>query len=383
MDIRLMHAKFLLAQSWALVSWVRALATVSLKQAFSAVLYGALAFTTTTTWAAEASAVVQVELQAESPTQWMALILPSKAKSFKAASDAIRAGVLAGERVHGGAGLPVVRAYPTDDKEENVVAAYQQAVLDGAAVVIGPLTKSAMNYLSDSTELTIPVLALNSFDETTLQQVNLYSFSLSVEAEAAQVAQLMLQNQLARPMVLQVSDALSQRMAQGFVQEWRKLNQTEPLLITVADARRDAAQLREQMKEGNVDAVFLAMDGKAARLVRPYVGNDLAIYGTSQIDSIRLGRTALVDLTGIRFVDMPWIAAPNTDGFDLYNRTRSPSNDVERLFALGIDAWRIAAQLLVSPHNAPAIDGVTGVLTIGDDHVIKRSMLTRTLSLTP
>jgi len=350
-----------------------------LKLTLSAVLYGALGFTTTTARAEDASAVAEATV----PNRLMALILPSKSKSFKAASDAIRAGVLAGERVHGGAGLPVVRAYPTDEKEENVVAAYQQAVLDGASVVIGPLTKSAMNYLSDSTELTIPVLALNSFDETTLQQANLYSFSLSVEAEAAQVAQLMLQNQYARPMVLQMNDALSQRMSQGFVQEWRKLNQTDALVVTVADARRDAAQLREQIKEGNVDAVFLAMDGKAARLVRPYVGNDLAIYGTSQIDSSRLGRTALVDLTGIRFVDMPWLGMPDTDGFDLYNRTRSPSNDVERLFAMGVDAWRIGAQLQAgSAQNATSIDGITGVLTIGDDRVIKRNMITRTMSLT-
>jgi outer membrane PBP1 activator LpoA protein len=371
MDIRVMHAKFLLTQFWAVVSWFRVFAIVS------AVLYGALALTTTTARATDASAVAE----AAKPSPLMALILPSKSKSFKAASDAIRAGVLAGERVHGGAGLPVVRVYPTDDKEENVVTAYHQAVLDGAVVVIGPLTKSAMNYLSDSTPLTVPVLALNSFDETTLQQANLYSFSVSVEAEAAQVAQLMLQNQSARPMVLQVNDALSQRMSQGFVQEWRKLNQIEPLVLTVADARRDAAQLREQMKEGNVDVIFLAMDGKTARMVRPYVGNGLAIYGTSQIDSSRLGRTALVDLTGIKFVDMPWIGMPDTDGFDLYNRTRSQSNDVERLFAMGIDAWRIGAQLQMGTQNTMAIEGVTGVLTVGDDRIIKRNMITRTLSL--
>lgn len=373
MDIRVMHAKFLLAHPRATVSWFRAFAM------FGVLLYGLLALTTTTARAENASAVAEATT---APSPLMALILPSKSKSFKAASDAIRAGVLAGERVHGGAGMPIVRAYPTDDKEENIVAAYQQAVLDGAVAVIGPLTKSAMNYLSDSNELTIPVLALNSFDDTTLQQANLYSFSLSVEAEAAQVAQLMLQNQLSRPLVLQVNDALSQRMTQGFVQEWRKLTQSEPLVVTVADARRDAAALKEQMKEANVDAVFLAMDGKAARLVRPYLGNDLAVFGTSQIDSSRLGRTALVDLTGIKFVDMPWIGMPDTDGFDLYNRTRSPSNDVERLFAMGIDAWRLGALLQAgSVQNAAPIDGVTGVLTIGEDRVVKRNMITRTLNL--
>lgn len=366
-----MHAKFLLAQFWAAVSWF---CTVAL---FGFVLYGALAITTTTAQAEEASAVAE----AAPPSGLMALILPSKVKSFKAASDTIRAGVLAGERVHGGAGIPLVRAYPTDDKEENIVAAYQQAIHDGAKVVIGPLTKSAINYLSDSNELTVPVLALNSFDDTTLQQANLYSFSLSVEAEAAQVAALMQKNGLAHPVVLQVNDTLSQRMAQGFVQEWRKMNQTEVPVITVADARRDAAQLREQLKLENTDGIFLAMDGKAARLVRPYLGNDLSVYGTSQMDASRLGRTALVDLTGIRYVDMPWVGMPDTDGYDLYNRTRANSNDLERLFAFGVDAWRIAAQLISNPKDEQPINGVTGVLTIGSDHVVKREMMMRTMSL--
>lgn len=366
-----MHAKFLLAQFWAAVSWFRLVAILS------AVLYGALGVTTTTAQAEDASAVAEV-----APTSGlMALILPSKVKSFKAASDTIRAGVLAGERVHGGAGIPLVRVYPTDDKEENIVAVYQQAVQDGAQVVIGPLTKSAINYLSDSTDLTVPVLALNSFDETTLQQANLYSFSLSVDAEAAQAAQLMQKNQHSRPLILQVNDALSQRMAQGFVQEWKKINQSDVVVITVVDARRDAAQLREQLKQENADAIFLAMDGKAARLVRPYLGNDFPVYGTSQIDAGRLGRTALVDLTGIRFVDMPWVGMPDTDGYDLYNRTRATSNDLERLFAFGVDAWRVAAQLIKAPKDEQPINGVTGVLTIGSDHVLKRDMMMRTMSL--
>ncbi|QZA80611.1 penicillin-binding protein activator [Deefgea piscis] len=366
-----MHAKFLLAHLKAAVSWFRDTAILGL------ILYGALAFTTTTIQAQETDFTVE-PVQS---TGFIALILPSKAKAFKSVSDTIRAGVLAAERVHGGADIPLVRAYPTDEKEENVILAYLQAQQDGAQAVIGPLTKSAINYLSDSTTLTIPVLALNSFDETTLLQPNLYSFSLSVEAEAAQVAQLIHKNQLMRPVVLQVGDALSQRMAQGFIQEWKKATGNEAQVITVADARHDGAQLREQIAQLDADVIFLAMDGKSARYIRPYLGNDMAIYATSQVDSGRLGRTALVDLIGIRYVDMPWLGMPQSEGYDLYNRTRSNAYDLERLFAFGVDAWRIASVLAKDTQPTFSIDGVTGQLTMGPDRVVVRDMMLRTMAL--
>ncbi|MBM5573603.1 hypothetical protein GKO28_03680 [Deefgea sp. CFH1-16] len=168
--------------------------------------------------------------------------------------------------------IPLVRAYPTDEKEENVILAYLQAQQDGAQAVIGPLTKSAINYLSDSTLLTIPVLALNSFDETTLQQPNLYSFSLSVETEAAQVALLIQKNQLMRPVVLQVGDALSQRMAQGFSQEWKKVTGNEVQVITVVDARHDAALLREQISQLGADVIFFGDGWQVGAIYSPLSG---------------------------------------------------------------------------------------------------------------
>ena len=364
-----MHATLLLARLRAAVLLCRWPAIYSLA------LYCALAITTTT-----ARAVDEVGVPVETSNgRFIALLLPSQSKAFKTACDTIRAGVLAAERVHGDASIPLVRAYATDDKEENISAVYEKAVADGAQVVIGPLTKPAINYLSDSTKLRIPVLALNSFDDTTLPQSLLYSFSLSVETEAAQVAQVLQQNMFTHPVILQVNDTLSQRMAQGFAQEWRKVTGSEPLMITVSDARRDAAELKQQLLDANADAIFLAMDGKAARLVRPYLGNDRAIYGTSQMDSGRLGRTALVDLTGVRYLDMPWMGMPNSEGYDLYNRTRSSSNDLERLFAFGIDAWQLAAMLADPMGGERIIDGVTGQLIVGKDHVVQRVLISRSI----
>lgn len=48
-----------------------------------------------------------------------------------------------------------------------------------------------MNFLADSAELSIPVLALNSFDDATLRRPNLFSFGLSIEFEVQQMVRSM------------------------------------------------------------------------------------------------------------------------------------------------------------------------------------------------
>jgi outer membrane PBP1 activator LpoA protein len=338
-----------------------------------ALLYGALACSATIAQAEEAVSAA--------PTGYIALLLPGQAKAFKPAVDNLRAGVLAAERVHGGADTPLVRVFDTTDKEEDIQAQYKKAVAGGAAAVIGPLTKSALNFLADSTELTIPVLALNSFDQTTLVQSQLYSFGLGIEADAAAVAQLMKSDGLQQAIVLQTSDLTGQRLAQSFAASWREQNGSEPVIVTIANPKRDAPLLKAQLTESISDSVFLAMDAKSARVIRPFIGNDRPVYATNQIDPGRLPSTTLVDLTGIKYLDMPWLANPAQEGYDLYNRTRSTSNDLERLFALGVDAWQIAA-ILAKGGTVTRLEGLTGTLTLGEDHVVAREMRVRTMGRT-
>ncbi len=338
----------------------------------AAVLYGAAAITAT------AADVTASAPKAAAPAEHshIALLLPTKSKSLKPATDQIRAGVLAAERMHGNTDIPPVRLYETTDSEADVLAQLQKAQADGARAVIGPLSKSAVNYIADVAELDIPVLALNSFDGSTLQRANLYSFNLSIEAEAAQLARSIHEGGLTHPVLLQGSGALPPRMVQGFIDGWMRVAGAPPAVIDLADPVAAPATLAALLNDNGADAVILATTGKQARLIRPYLGNDRLVFATSQIDTGNL--KAALDLAGIRFLDMPWLATPELEEYAAYQRKRMNSTDLERLFALGVDAWRIAAALATG-NGEKEWQGVTGQLSIGENGQINRELVLRTV----
>jgi len=105
----------------------------------------------------------------------------------------------------------------------------------------------------------------------------------------------------------------------------------------------------------------LSCDGYEDRAAHPaLLAEQLPIYATSQIFSGNENTLVNYDLNGIRFVDMPWLLQPDHPAVMSYARANPPlSIDRERLYALGIDAFRLA-QLLLSRKIALPLDGVTG-----------------------
>lgn len=264
-----------------------------------------------------------------------------------------------------------MRIFETGDSEEETLAMFNLAKSQGAAAVIGPLTRGAVNFLADSADLSIPVLALNSFDETTLRRPNLYSFGLSIEFEVQQIVQLMRSRQVVAPAILVSKGPLSARMARAFVEAWTADGGAAPLQIEVREPRSQAAALRASLSKA--DAIFFAADGRRASQLRPYLPSALPCYATSQIT---MGRSVPVDLSGVHYLEMPWLAEPDTQEYASYGRTRSPSGDVERLFAFGIDAWRLA-DALASGQPVVNLEGVTGRLTLGAEGTITRELTPR------
>lgn len=303
--------------------------------------------------------------------RFVALILPGKSKAFKPAAESIKSGVLAAAQVHGGPGTLPVRVFETGDAEEETLSMFNLARSQGAVAVIGPLTRSAVNYLADSADLSIPVLALNSFDEATLRRPNLYSFGLSIEFEVQQIVRLMRSRQVTAPAVLVSPGPLSVRMAQAFAEAWSEGEGTAPVQIEVKQPRAEAAALQSRLK--GADAVFFASDGRRASLLRPYLPTELPCYATSQIT---VGRAVPVDLSGVNYVEMPWLAEPDAPEYAAYGHRRSPSADVERLFALGVDAWRLA-EALAGGRGVTDLDGLTGRLTLSSDGTVLRELVPR------
>jgi outer membrane PBP1 activator LpoA protein len=75
----------------------------------------------------------------------------------------------------------------------------------------------------------------------------------------------------------------------------------------------------------------------------------------------------------VTFVDMPWLLEPNHAAVMVYARPKPGAIDLERFYALGIDAWRVA-QLLVAGVREIRLDGVIGQLTLGPDGHIEREL---------
>jgi len=112
--------------------------------------------------------------------------------------------------------------------------------------------------------------------------------------------------------------------------------------------------------------VFLATDAEKARLIRPYLSNKLPIYATSQIFAGNDKTLTNYDLNGIHFVDMPWLLQPDHAAVMIYPRASPPlSIDRERLYALGIDSFRLIQLLLTNRvSSAMPLDGVTGQIDL-------------------
>jgi outer membrane PBP1 activator LpoA protein len=288
------------------------------------------------------------------PFPHIALLLPLHSSIFGPAADVVQQGFMAAinpKRLV----LPV-RVYSDFDENSSVVDVYRQAIANGARAVVGPLTRIGVSALAAQPDIPVPTLALNVVDGQFAP--NLYFFGMAVEAEARQVAQLAKQQGMHQAIIITTRSPLSQRLQSAFEEEW---------------AGQDRGILREIEYDGDTSVfadianiadtmVFLAADAEKARLIRPYLPNKLPVYGTSQIFAGNDKILTNYDLNGIHFVDMPWLLQPDHPAVMIYPRADPPlSADRERLYALGIDAFRLI-QLMVTDriNSALPLDGVTG-----------------------
>ena len=121
------------------------------------------------------------------------------------------------------------------------------------------------------------------------------------------------------------------------------------------------------MERANADVAFLAAETKVARFVRPYLPAGMPVFSTSLTIDPRADAVDNLDLESVRFMEMPWFVQPDHPAVMAYSRPVEPMPiDYERLYALGIDAWRLARLISLndSAKSVPALDGVTGRITL-------------------
>ena len=89
------------------------------------------------------------------------------------------------------------------------------------------------------------------------------------------------------------------------------------------------------------------------------------------------------ELDGVRILDLPWTVQPGHPLVASYPRWGGDTGgfDMKRLYALGIDAFRISRELALRPDSRFELDGVTGRLTIdmGQGQAVFRRVETGTV----
>ena len=320
---------------------------------------------------------------AENPAQGKAdvnaphigLILPLNTHTFRQPAEAVKQGFLAAAKVLPGA--PEVRVYPTSDEVSNILAAYQLALSNGARVMVGPLTKNAVVALAESDITLVPTLAL-SVPDTEVNHPNLYLFGLSLDAETRQLAQLIAHEGRHSVLILSSANNLGKRLQTTFSDEWQRLGGETTDQISVTSST-DLNVLHETVATLRPDAVFLATNAHEARRVRPYLFETIPLYATSQVFGGSSNAQRNLDLGGVRFLDMPWLLQPDHPAVMVYPHAEHVLDmDGERLYAMGIDAFRLAQLFFRGemPAGGNVLDGVTGQINLDTNHQFTRELTT-------
>lgn len=304
----------------------------------------------------------------DGPTPHIALIVPLKSKAFGAVADAIRQGFIAAATVDGQQATPY-RIYARDDESGSLGMQYRKAVQDGAIAVIGGVTRDGTNVMVKESGY-VPTLALNSPTETDLPDRFFY-ISLNLDAEARGIAREAFLSGLHNVAVLASNTALAKRIQESFEKEWVRLGGAvvDNIAFTgdIAESGRLQKALERAKEKGQADLVFIAADVKAARMARPFIPIGMPVFATSHTLDARAGAVENLDLDSVRFLEMPWFVEPDHPAVMAYAKPVAPMPlDYERLYALGIDAWRIMQVILKAdnPRNIAPLDGVTGKLSL-------------------
>lgn len=301
----------------------------------------------------------------------VALLLPTGSSAFARAAESVRSGFLEAWKRELRP-LPV-RLYPVAEDPQQLVASYRQATAAGARLVVGPLTRNGVSALAAAAHLiTVPTLALNVPERADSR--SLYVLSLHVEAEAQQVAQLALSEGRRKAFTVSEATPFSRRTRDAFVQAFERGGGNHIAEYAYATDPAALERMRQAASLGVADMVFYAVDAQKLRAVRGFM-SAITGYGTSQLNPGLNARGAGADLPDVRFVDMPWMVQPDHPAVMVFGRSGPrESDDLERLYALGVDASRIAGMLLEGKPEI-AIDGVTGRLALGTDGHFRRGLL--------
>jgi uncharacterized protein len=342
-----------------------------------------------------------------SPQLRIGLLLPSKGL-YSESAKAIRNGILSAYfQAHASSPKQTITINIYDTSTQPATHAYQLATQEGNNIIIGPLSKTAVNEINQSDALSTPTIALNTLPSTSTPQPNLYQLSLSASDETQQIVAKAREDQHRRIIIIAPNSRWGQQIANAFSSEWTQAggeiisqmnyNNTHSLSFDIRHLLNlDKSYLREKKisrllhtslrmtprRRQDFDSIFLIANTPYAKQIRPllkfYYAGNIPIYALSNVYQGNVDLRRDRDLNGILFCDQPWVLNKKLDDSALNTiRTHAKKSwphlfyTYPKLFALGVDAFNIAHHFnRVTQLPKLGFAGATGTLHITSNRKI-------------
>jgi outer membrane PBP1 activator LpoA protein len=297
----------------------------------------------------------------------IALVLPLQSALYGRAAEAVRAGFLAAANAAGdGARVQVI-----GHGDDGMLPAFAAASEAGVALIVGPLTRDDLKTVLALAPSRPRTLALNQLDDGSELPPETYALAISVESDAALLAR-QARGEGARTLAMLTSDApLQRRFRAAFAAAWERSGG-----VTPRDYRFDPnpdvlALMRRELAARSLDAALMCVASGDAALAKSFLAPGL-VYASSQMAD-GLSPEMLRDLEGVRYVEIPWLADPGDPAFARMPRASMGDPVLDRLYALGLDAFALA-ELLANPDPPSRIefDGATGHLSLARARTFSR-----------
>lgn len=313
----------------------------------------------------------------------VALLLPNN-DGLVAASSAIREGFFAAYFQSSDTHAPraAVRVYDSGGNAAAAVKAYNQAVADGAQVVVGPLLRAEVMAVLGQPSLPVPVLALNHSENKNLSAGSASEFALMPEDEGAQAADHMAERGLHSAYVLISGDDFAKRAATAFKVEWQAKGGQIAGAAQLPGNGVNYGDAINALNSGNAGAdagIFISMRAEQARLLLPQLRVqriNLPVFGTSHIYGGSDNAAADRDLEGVEFCGAPWLfdAQSGLPSYhDIAQQLPAARGGLAQLFAFGMDAWNLVPYLdWLRSHPGSYLPGATGQLAVDTFGHVKR-----------
>jgi outer membrane PBP1 activator LpoA protein len=338
----------------------------------------------------------------------IAFLLPLSGQ-FGSAGQAVRDGLIAAHLEEKGSSKPTIRFYDTGAKP--AAQLYEDALSDGADVLVGPLLRDEVAEFANATATSqIPRLVLNYLTPpgTPMRPSNtsspLFQLGIAIEDEAATLVNHILLAGYENTLVIHSNERWARRALNAYIDSWpHEMSQAsftdiqnltsavgEAMQVAASESRRTniANILGKQLEflpraRGDLDAIVAFTSQVEAQALVPalrfHFADDLPVFATSQ--TARGDKFSVLD--GFELTEMPLFATPNVAQGHLIEAYALQNNPLAELYALGFDAFRVATWLpLLDLQSQIALPGASGNLWLEPGGRFRRDLALNKISAT-